>query len=250
MNFIVDSNLPFNIAQKPSLKTLLENVAGRKIVIPTTRKFMDSLTSQFEATKSKLKTVLDKQKYVCATCDVWSSRANSYLGITVHFISKTYVRKSYILSFRELNGKQTYDMLGKEMANVFVEYGLAIEKITNVVTDGGSAFCKSFRIFARRNNSTILEDDDFIDDNDNDNGEEEDPASLMPYMTHDGEHFVSNIIQLDSIEEVSDTLASGDFDSTEIFDDHVSNEDVIFDSFERNDEILNTIELPPQRRCF
>lgn len=244
----MDSHLAFNVAQKESLKKLLEYVAGRNITMPSTGQFMKTLKDQYDITQSKLKEILAKQKYVCVTSDVWFSRATSYLGNTVHFIGKDYVRQSYVLSFRQLKGKQTYDVLAKEMSSVFNEYSLSNEKITNVVTNGGSAVCKSFRIYGRPTDCNIHEDEP----SDDEPSEEEEPAvrerSQMPFMNEDGESLMSNILQLDPTGSETSDL---DFDDFNDIDDHVADDENIFQNLIENTNILEpAIVLPPQSRCF
>lgn len=78
VDFIVDNNLSFNIAQSPSLQQMLERVSGRKIIIPSRRKFMKSLDDEFEKMQKALKDLLQKQKFLCLTADVWSSRARDH----------------------------------------------------------------------------------------------------------------------------------------------------------------------------
>lgn len=156
--FIVDSHSAYRIAQQPSLKKLLENVSGRKISMPTPKQIVDTIGRRFEQMKSNLISILNKQKYVCCTCDVWTSQAKSFLGITVHYIDRNYDRHSYVLAFRELKQKQSYEYLGKVISDVFKEYGISVSKITHVVTDGGSAFCKSFRVYGRRSVDEYIEE--------------------------------------------------------------------------------------------
>lgn len=138
VDFIVDSNLSFNVVQKPALRKLLrkllENVSGRQISIPTSKRFMSKLSTMYDEVKAELKRTLKTQKYVCVTSDVWSARGYSYIGITVHFINAKYERKSYVLAFRPITGKQSYDVLTKIITNVFKEYDLEVCKITHIVT--------------------------------------------------------------------------------------------------------------------
>lgn len=61
---------------------------------------MKTLDERFTAMKTKLIEVLSEQQYVCVTTDVWSSRAQSYLGMTVHFLLPSYERISFVLAFR------------------------------------------------------------------------------------------------------------------------------------------------------
>lgn len=108
---------------------------------------MKFLKDQYDEMKKRLTILLGKQKYICITTDVWSSRAQSYLGMTVHFINANFERESYVLSFRQLEHKQTYEELTSEIVAVLREYEIVVDKITHIVTDGGSAFCKAFKVF-------------------------------------------------------------------------------------------------------
>ena len=83
----------------------------------------------------KLSELLSKQEYICVTCDVWSSRAQAYLGMSVHFINDNFERESFVLAFRQLKYKQTNVVMATEMTKVLKEYGIDVEKVTNIVTD-------------------------------------------------------------------------------------------------------------------
>lgn len=143
---MVDSNLPFSTIQQTSFSELLNIVGGREISLPSTTSFMNFLKDQFEEMKKKLKQLLDKQNYLCITTDVWSSRAQAYLGMTVHFIDEKFERQSFVLAFRELRQKQTHKVLTSEIVKVLEEYGIIVDKVTHIVSDGGSAFCKAFKV--------------------------------------------------------------------------------------------------------
>lgn len=143
----MDLNLPFSTIQHPSFSEMLSTAAGRDLSLPSTTLFMKFLKEQYDEMRKRLRLLLDKQKYLCITTDVWSSRAQSYLGMTVHFINENFERESYVLSFRQLHHKQTYKELTSEIVAVLKEYGIVVDKITHIVTDGGSAFCKAFKVF-------------------------------------------------------------------------------------------------------
>lgn len=70
LEFIVDSNLSFNVLQGPSLRVLLEIVAGRQIPIPSRYKLMAALDTEFEKVKNTLEQILMDQKHLCLTADV------------------------------------------------------------------------------------------------------------------------------------------------------------------------------------
>lgn len=149
LNFIIDGNLSYNVSQQQSLQDLLETVSGRRIVMPSRHKFMKTLDTEYGKMKDALRAILSKQKHLCVTADAWSSRAQSYLGVTVHFINENFKRESYVLAFKQLYFKQTYKELAKAMNEIFDDYGIKTHQITNIVTDGGSNFCKMFKIYGK-----------------------------------------------------------------------------------------------------
>lgn len=153
MDFIISENLSFNTLRKTSFRNLLEGISGRKVQLPATQTFEALLRNETDILKENLKDVLGRQNYVCETIDAWSSRATSFIGMTVHFIDEsTLERKSYILAFRQVKFKQDHQNLAKFIHNVNKEYDLSPSKIRFAITDGGSAFVKAFEQYADENN--------------------------------------------------------------------------------------------------
>lgn len=216
-----------------------EKVSGRKVLIPSRRKFMSTLDQQFVRMRDSLKQVLKEQKHICITCDVWSSRAQSYLGVTAHFINEHFERESFLLSFKRLFGRQTYVYLAEQLDSIFKDYEIDIDKITNIVTDGGSAFCKAFKEFGCGvDGSLCVDESDYDDDGDNDEPPQdssEDNDNVHEFMqSEDGELFHSEILD---------------------FGDQATNVHVADEYFGSNlnagsSTQVQSIKLPKQRRCF
>lgn len=237
VDFVIAGNLSFNVAQLPSLHSLLETVSGRRIVIPSRRKFMNELNGKSEKMKFALKALLSKQKYLCVTCDVWSSRGQSYLGVTVHFINQNFQRESYLLAFKQLHEKQNYIYLAQQLDDIFNDFDIKIEQITHIVTDGGSSFCKMFKEFGEEDDGSIVQDTPEEEDEElivSENDEEDlNPLDIVqPFMqSDDGELFRSEILNFDP--------------------DTVEQQAVVDDYFSLNNSNPQPrLKLPSQRRCF
>lgn len=157
LDFIVDANLPFHTVNQPAFRDLCESLAGMKLPWPTRHKIMEALDKRHKATKQKLIDLLKQQEHLCVTADVWTSHAQSYLGVTVHFIDEDYKRQSFLLAFKQLIKRQTYDVLAKAMDDIFAEYQIDKSKITNIVTDGGSAFSKMFKQYGEQINAVVVD---------------------------------------------------------------------------------------------
>lgn len=65
--------------------------------------------------------------------------------MTAHWLNpETLEQRSAALALRRVIGSQTYDVLATLLEEVFNEYGIE-GKVSSVVTDNGSNFCKAFR---------------------------------------------------------------------------------------------------------
>lgn len=216
-------------------------MSGRDVAIPKNGIFMTYLKDQFELMKKKLKELLQQQNHICMTCDVWSSRAQAYLGISVHFINQTYQTESFVLAFREIKYRQTHADLSSEINKVFKEFDIKVSKITNLVTDGGSAFCKAFKVFGKGSDPLIEGIDDVCDD-----------EEVNPFIHYDdGEHFYSNIISFDdelptlNDESLSESLMNDDFDQSSEEEDNGFLDDIGVVA-----NLDDVPQLPPHRRCL
>lgn len=205
---------------------------------------MGGLKSKFETMKSSLKATLEKQEFLCVTCDVWSSRGQIYLGVTVHFLNEAYQRESFVLAFKRLYTRQTYMHLAQVLDEIFKDFEIDINKITHIVTDGGSAFCKMFKEFGNVTDAIVQDTpEDEYDDDMNvtptissvqptiaTNGNEQDSSDVVqPFMQNEvGELFQTEILNFDNDQNVP---------TDDYFGGHVS----------RN---RPQYQLPPQRRCF
>lgn len=197
VHFVVEKNLPFRIVDSSALQKLLELVGKRAIKLPSRGSLMKALTGNFEKMRTSMIETFKKQLHLCITCDVWSTRANSFLGMTIHFLTESYDRKSFALAFRPLKTRQTHDKLSLEINKILSDYELAVEQITNMITDGGSAFTKGSKRFGKEDPLTSSQTiDDFpLEDYDEDENEElTNDIRTFPFMQNeDGEVFISNM---------------------------------------------------------
>lgn len=233
LDLIIDSNLLFRFVESKSLKELLNKVAGRKISTPSITKIMSTLDSRLKAMKTKLITELGRQQRVCLTADIWSHMKKSYLGVSVYYIDEHWKRQSHILEFRYLNKRHTYDYLAQVLKSILDEYILPVEKISHIITDGESNFCKAFRVFGRQTdfNESLIELDEMVDVD----------------TTDEISNMDANIEEADVGNEVSDDDA---FEREALEAITESNIQATQIDFPDPADIDNEIVLPPQMRCF
>lgn len=213
---------------------------------------MSFLRDQYVEMKRRLRLLLDKQEYIYITTDVWSSRAQSYLGMTVHYINERFQRESYVLSFKQLKHRQTYEELTTEIVAVLEEYGIVVDKITHMVTDGGSSFCKAFKVFGKGRDHLINNTYDVTEENE----EEEVVEGNLFMQNNDGEPFYSNILILDNDEELEWLFNEDENDDNFDVGFNDSNEQNEAENITEDDFLENPIKLReknvklPPRRCL
>lgn len=222
--------------------------------MPSNRYFMKTLTEKFQSMTTALKSILAKQESVCMTCDVWTSRAQAYIGMTVHFLTSDFERKSYVLAFRQMKRKQTHKELVTEIAGVMREFSLTKDNVTNIVTDGCSAFTKGFRLFGTCDRLATHSQSEFeeIANEDNENDESNESGDFLPFIQNeDGEFFIANELNL----EPGDNSITNNLDADEEDEIDVEQQSLVNELLSHNDEHEvpahrdNTIDLPAQRRC-
>ena len=94
------------------------------------------------------------------------------MGVTAHWLDKTNLsRKSAALACRRMEGRHTYDVIAKELVKIIQDFKIQ-KKASNAVTDSGSNFVKSFRVYAG-----VLEPADEEDSDEDSDDEDEDDES-------------------------------------------------------------------------
>ena len=69
----------------------------------------------------------------------------AYIGMTAHWIEQNSLeRQKSVLACKRLHGAHTYDVLAKNMDDVFWDYDIE-GKLACTTTDNGSNFVKAFK---------------------------------------------------------------------------------------------------------
>lgn len=155
-----------------------------------------------------------------------------------------------------MKSKQTHKELSVELRNILSSFENKNEQVTNICTDGGSAFCKAFRIFGNVHDKLVdTTSENVYSDEAIENLEADLSMQSMPYMIEeDGEAFCSNTATFgtESLEEhiygnnLTDIV---NVQEEDIFQENIdSTDDSLADKDNSNEE--NFTNLPPQRRCL
>lgn len=147
--FIIQAMVPFRVVEHDSFVDLLNSVglSTAKLKIPSRKTIVKRVETLFQTNNTNIRNALKDVAFVCTTADIWSGKKRSFLGVTVHWISTTYERKSAALACRRFKNSHTYERIAKLIQEIHLEFGLTPRKITATVTDNGSNFLKAFKTF-------------------------------------------------------------------------------------------------------
>lgn len=98
---------------------------------------------------------MQRVQYLCLTADGWSNKGRSYLGMTVHFFDQHLNKHSFLLAFRRMYGRHTFELLKDLLLSVIKDFRIDSSKIRHIVTDGASNFEKAFKVYGTTNVESI-----------------------------------------------------------------------------------------------
>ncbi len=150
LKFIVHSSQPFTLVRDESFQDLIKTLQPGKTVMSyqTVKARMKEKNVNME---KRLRCELEAASHICATADIWSDARRSFLGMTVHTLTAedgNVARKSYALACKRIKGTHSYDVVAQAMMNILESFSIQF-KVTGIVTDNGSNFCKAFKVFAQ-----------------------------------------------------------------------------------------------------
>ena len=122
MTCIIAKDLPLSIVESEEFRKLLLFVSrGPTHEIPvmiSSQTLRRRLALRFQASRARLRLVLQQQQSVSFTSDMWTSDANvPFMAVTVHFIDDTFKPWAVVLDFVELLGSHT----GTRMCDTFLK---------------------------------------------------------------------------------------------------------------------------------
>ncbi|CAH0562812.1 unnamed protein product [Brassicogethes aeneus] len=125
-----------------------QDTLKKYITSPNPKEKISDETEMCHSHIQNLKKEIEKQDYVCATADIWSTKQRSFMGVTLHWIDSNLDRKSVALACKRFCGTHDYKNIGEMLENINLKFGIRPTQIIATVTDNGSNFVKAFREFA------------------------------------------------------------------------------------------------------
>ena len=146
--FVIDAMVPLKVVDsKYFRKIFINQKLGNKVNAISRRRLGRILDKRYTECMCNIKSQLESVQFVCTTADIWSGRRRSFLGVTAHWISTNYERKSAALACRRFAGEHSFATITDLLKSIHTEFGLTETQIVATVTDNASNFAKAFRTF-------------------------------------------------------------------------------------------------------
>ncbi|XP_069472129.1 zinc finger BED domain-containing protein 4-like isoform X2 [Ambystoma mexicanum] len=154
VHFVVQDVQRFSVVEQPSFIALVKGLAPSCEVL-SPQALAEHVDGTYERMKAHIRARLKDIATVCTTADIWSCHGRSFLGMTVHWIdSSSLKRQSAALACCRLENQYTYSQIASTMVEVHAAFGIE-GKVCGIVTDNGYNFMKAYQGFPSLGEGTV-----------------------------------------------------------------------------------------------
>jgi len=136
-----------NLVESPSFKKMMNSLNPR-FVLPSESYYRQTLMPHvYDVVRAQVIRLMRKDVKFCSiTTDMWSSpNVDSYMSVTVHYISPTWDRKIVTLDCLPFPEKHTAENIAKIMQRTLDDFSLS-DKLHLIVRDNASNVVKSMEL--------------------------------------------------------------------------------------------------------
>ncbi|GFR88462.1 zinc finger BED domain-containing protein 4 [Elysia marginata] len=138
LDLVTVDMMPLSVVEDSGFRRLVTALDPRYEIVSKKRLNSEVLPARYQEEKARLRSMLQEVKHVSIATDCWKSRAaESFITVTVHFITKDWQLQSRVLSTMALQAPHTADNLSSTLRDVFAEWGIS-DKVTTCVTDNAA----------------------------------------------------------------------------------------------------------------
>lgn len=146
LNVIVKGQRPLSLVEDEAFRELLAYLEPG-YTLPGRKHFTGALQTKYNEVCMKLSSLLSEIDYISITTDTWTSIATeSYLTVTVHYVSKEWILKSHVLGTLLLEERHTGEHLSEWIVKMLSNFGVNPSKIVAVVHDNASNMVSAMNI--------------------------------------------------------------------------------------------------------
>lgn len=129
--------LPLSFAEGRGFRDLIKKISPN-YAVPSRNTILKHIDLMYDSEKRNLLNVLGTAEHVALTTDCWTSRSNdSYLTVTIHFLTTEWNHKSFVLDTSSTVERHTSENLAEALQQIISDWKLD-EKVTAVVHDNAA----------------------------------------------------------------------------------------------------------------
>lgn len=163
IRFIIQDMQPFSRTETAAFQNLIAVCLGYPNITEFPFKFMSERTVRrkifisYDKHVKDVEKILSMQKWFSLTMDIWSCKNRSYVAVSIHYIDdKTFERMSFLLTCQDFPSPHTHEHIAERLQMLYHEFSLKPSSIVASVTDNGSNFVCTFKVFGRTREATAI----------------------------------------------------------------------------------------------
>lgn len=139
--------MPFHITDSPQMKALMQQL-NREFQPHSRRKMSGDINRLGDKAKATMVTLLSDVSHVATTADSWTAHNRGFLGMTVHWIDTTNLKRAKaVLGVKQIVVRQEAAYLSRAMMELHDEFSLS-QKVVSTTTENGRNYVAVFSDFA------------------------------------------------------------------------------------------------------
>lgn len=133
--WIAQSLRPFSIVEDAGLVAYLQYVCevlgGVKVELPSRVLLRAMIVEVADQLRATLKMIIGRECiYYCITTDIWTSRnTDSYMALTLHYVSEDFQFRSWTLEVEAFPGRHTGEAIAADLSRLFDRWGSILDTV-------------------------------------------------------------------------------------------------------------------------
>ncbi|XP_005093008.1 zinc finger BED domain-containing protein 4-like [Aplysia californica] len=129
---------PLSVVENTGFRRLVNKLDPRYDIVSRKTLSTQLLPMKYRAERDQLRRQMDEVNHLTVTTDCWTSRkTESFMTVTVHFVSPDWKLTSRVLNTVLLETTHTSENLAAKILEIFTAWGIK-DKVTTIVTDNAA----------------------------------------------------------------------------------------------------------------
>ena len=133
---------PFKIVEDPGFVEFCQFLCQlrSRYSLPSRNKHRNQMMKLAECVMQKVKHTIKKEMdYYSMTTDIWSSRVmQSFMAVTLHYLTEEFDIKTFVLEVTPLRGSHTGEFIAERLRHTLLSFGMQVQKVALLLRDNAS----------------------------------------------------------------------------------------------------------------